>query len=137
METRLEEASGQTDKQAAFHSVLITIVDELESLEKYLAFAIKESNGLVLSRWLFSDTIQTLSSMSEDISVDQSEHLTVRYQLLLRVMGERSVAFEEQISQVCELLAFILEENQDWSGAAAILKQIPLETGTRVFGEMM
>ncbi|KAI9329552.1 PCI domain-containing protein [Obelidium mucronatum] len=53
------------------------------------------------------------------------------WRCVLERTGGRQVAFEEQIALVRFSLADILEATQDWSDAAKVLMQVPLDSGHR------
>ena len=49
----------------------------------------------------------------------------------LAVVQPRVVSYEEQVTGVREQLAGLLEEEEDWAGAAKVLSGIDLDSGAR------
>ena len=117
----------------------------VEKINEYLNFAGLDQLGLNTSRQLYQDFIDlfgSYASISEDGIVIDGENESVNtmndelrlivWRSTLEKLMSRSVAFEEQISIVSQFLALLLQKKQEWSQAANILKQIPIDSGTRI-----
>ena len=116
--------------------------NKVDKLKEYLQFACLESLGLNVSRQLFQDFIElfgsyckinddgTITVLNDDIK--ENDFKIKVWQLALEKLMTRSVAFEEQISLVSQMLALLLQNNQEWTMAANVLKGIPIDSGTRI-----
>lgn len=110
------------DRQANYRDVLSQILagpNMQKEIQTFLEHVVQESLGLLLSRLLFQDFINGFHQKAEELPVETALEI---WQFCLALLATRAVAFEEQISQVREIMADIYESSEDWSEAANILK---------------
>ncbi|KAJ3119030.1 hypothetical protein HDU96_003205 [Phlyctochytrium bullatum] len=116
----------------------------LSELSGYVRHIVEEAIGLVVSRQLLHDLVNTFSAWLDERLAASSEGMpdgdttdALRdlakslFQFSLEAVQNRAVAYEEQISIIREKLAHILEDEEDWSEAAKVLQGIPLDSGHR------
>ncbi|KAJ3372740.1 COP9 signalosome complex subunit 4 [Kappamyces sp. JEL0680] len=149
MQEQLSHITNQVppkDRASAYKSLILSMFPQqglelsLDDLGTFLAFSMNDSLGLVNSRLLFSEFISLFLAWFQERSqqygeLQQEELLELGKSVwtkVLTVLNERVVAFEEQISTVREALADIWQAQENWAEAAACLKGIPLDSGTRV-----
>ena len=127
------ESTTSTNKTAAYNDLLIKIINNSSSssditaanLVAYLNTILSDSVGIVASRSLlatFIDQLQYIKDPDARIEVG----------LKAKALLEPKVAtYEEQDSQVKEILATAYESQEDYRASARILKQITLESSQR------
>ncbi|KAL2913639.1 hypothetical protein HK105_206799 [Polyrhizophydium stewartii] len=112
----------------------------VEDVKHFVSHAVLESLGIVLSRQLLLDFAALFAEWARDktdadvvgaAADGNREAIKGVWQFALDKMSARAVAFEEQISQVREHLAAVLEEEEEWTLAAKVLQDIPLDSGHR------
>ncbi|KAI8847306.1 hypothetical protein BC829DRAFT_375577 [Chytridium lagenaria] len=100
----------------------------LNELKHYVSHIVEESIGLVVSRQLLQDLVQTFSAWIDEGLKRGCERGVL---FTLEKIHGRTVAYEEQISIIREKLAEIYEEEENWTEAARVLQGIPLDSGHR------
>ncbi|KAJ3078905.1 COP9 signalosome complex subunit 4 [Quaeritorhiza haematococci] len=103
-----------------------------QALEAFLSHAIEESVGLVVSRQLLQDFIGAFEAWAKG---KDREVVKGIWLFALEKTQSRTVAFEEQISNIRKILAEIYEEEEEWSEAAKVLQGIPLDSGHRAISD--
>ena len=153
MEASLAEISSlpATSKTSAFLALLDRTLSpsspppSLKDLSSFVTAVIQDSVGLVISRQVISAFVKRLPDIAER---DVRKHTAER---ALEAVQARQASFEEQvctalylsntrevpahasiqIAALRELLADMLEEEEDWIEAAQMLKGISLDTSNR------
>eukprot|EP00005_Dracoamoeba_jomungandri_P004335 CAMPEP_0174258864 /NCGR_PEP_ID=MMETSP0439-20130205/7782_1 /TAXON_ID=0 /ORGANISM="Stereomyxa ramosa, Strain Chinc5" /LENGTH=392 /DNA_ID=CAMNT_0015342535 /DNA_START=31 /DNA_END=1209 /DNA_ORIENTATION=+ len=87
-----------------------------------------EDTPLVISRQILSDYSKRLEDLQPDLLVKVANDT-------LEKLQTRTMAFEEQVSTIREILAGVYEEQEEWKLAAECLREIPLDTGNRIIKE--
>ncbi|ORY33542.1 PCI-domain-containing protein [Rhizoclosmatium globosum] len=130
------------DREALAASLSTSLASPTVSgLQKHVTLVLDEGLGLVLSRAALGDFVSSFTSsysslLSGDSMADEAAEKTLSdavevWRFVLERTSGRQVAFEEQISLARFSLAAILEFNEEWSEAAKVLMQIPLDSGHR------
>ncbi|KAJ3284570.1 COP9 signalosome complex subunit 4 [Rhizoclosmatium sp. JEL0117] len=130
------------DREALAASLSTSLASPTVSgLQKHVTLVLDEGLGLVLSRAALGDFVSSFTSsysslLSGDAMADEAAEKTLSeavevWRFVLERTSGRQVAFEEQISLARFSLAAILEFNEEWSEAAKVLMQIPLDSGHR------
>ncbi|KAI8904715.1 hypothetical protein EDD86DRAFT_74786 [Gorgonomyces haynaldii] len=124
---KLEEIAQQKDRPTHYKQYLIDSLKSpnVEQLKQYLEHISQEQLGLVLCRQLIQDFTAVFHEFK------QPEIAKQVWDYALQMMQGRSVAFENEISQVREYLADIHEQEESWTEAAQVLQRIPLDSGHR------
>ncbi|KAJ1342214.1 hypothetical protein BSLG_003137 [Batrachochytrium salamandrivorans] len=99
----------------------------------FVIHAVQDSLGLVLSRQLLQD----FTTLFQAWAKDKADRASVRdvWQYALERMTPRVIAFEEQISSIRENLAGIFEAEEEWTLAARVLQEIPMDSGHRAISQ--
>jgi len=87
----------------------------------------QESVVLSISRHIIQLTIEKLA-ICETIDNDVKKEI---WKIIIENLKARLVTFEEQVSIAYENLSKVLEEEEEWTEAAKVLMEIPLESGYR------
>ena len=105
-------------------SVLQGILGSEESLQTYVRFICTDTaNGISASK-------QMLQEFAVDVAA--SPHARAALQAALDTTQPKAAAYESEISQIRELLAGLLEADEEWREAAVVLQGIALDSGHRV-----
>ncbi|EGG09234.1 uncharacterized protein MELLADRAFT_34524 [Melampsora larici-populina 98AG31] len=132
MEVRLSEISklNQTSKSSAYIELLHTILTKkdhqtIHSLNIFIGSIVQDAVGLLVTKTVLNELIKHIKEESDR---------EFKRQLIETILNQtefcnRESRFEEQVTDLREALADLLEEEEDWSGAAKVLQGIPL-TGT-------
>jgi COP9 signalosome complex subunit 4 len=94
-------------------------------MDKFVGVVTSEDVPLVISRQVLSE----LAGMLPQLPSTQLKELGL---LTLERMQPRASTFEEQISLIREHLSAAFESEEQWSAAAKMLADIPLDSGIRV-----
>lgn len=94
---------------------------------------LQESQTLVVSRQMLGELGERLSSSAAAaagaaLTLDKIKNVA---EFAIEHMQPRVVSFEEQASIIRVALADVLQAEEDWRGAAAVLNGVPLDTGHR------
>eukprot|EP00842_Homolaphlyctis_polyrhiza_P003962 jgi/Hompol1/4567/HPOL_003708-RA len=105
-------------------------MNRIESqLRTFVVHAVADAVGLVGSRALLGDFISLFATHAQSLLPQERAMAVWRFALDRMLM--RAVAFEEQISLTRERIAELLEADEEWSLAAKMLQEIPLDSGHR------
>ncbi len=78
---------------------------------------------------------KTSAASSSSADTTYSSLSRTIWELALDKTSTRTVAFEEQLSTIREILAEIYQDAEEWSLAARVLQGIPLDSGHRVISD--
>ncbi|KAJ3005032.1 COP9 signalosome complex subunit 4 [Thoreauomyces humboldtii] len=140
------QSADPKDRASLYHSLLATLVSQIPSAEpslphavrEVLAQAVAESTGLVTSRQILQDFISLLAQAKSGNGMEEDRVASVvreLWEVTLAVIETRTVAFEDQISKVREMLGTLYEEAEEWEEAAKMLQGIPLDSGHRIVSD--
>jgi len=124
---------SQKDKGPAYTSLVPEILAQPEatiprSVHTLIDTVVnQDSAGLVVARQVLSELVKLLGEGAV-------KNVEIRKELIedtLASVQPRIVSYEEQANNLRFQLADILEEEEDWSGAARVLMGISLESGQR------
>lgn len=119
------------DRPRMLRSMLESIVSSktvADDCRIYLAHICSEEHGLVMCRQLIHEFTELFANWSTD--KDPALVMAV-WRDALESTSTKSVAFESEISAIREHLAAIMQDQEDWAGAAQVLQGIPLDSGHR------
>ncbi|KZT26873.1 hypothetical protein NEOLEDRAFT_1240551 [Neolentinus lepideus HHB14362 ss-1] len=136
MDHRLSQYAslGQKDKAPAYLSLLqetltrentSSVAADIHTLVDHVVN--NDSVGPVVGR-------QVLTELARGLSAGAIKESSIRRQIVedtLSAVQPRLVSYEEQVNVLRFQLADLLEEDEDWSGAARVLMGISLESGQR------
>jgi len=100
--------------------------NDIQSLFNHIT---QESVVLSISRQVIQLTIDKLT-MYEGEDIDNNDRQEI-WKIIIGCLKTRLVTFEEQVSIAYENLSKVLEEEEEWTEAARVLMEIPLESGYR------
>ena len=141
LESRLEDASKSKDKPLErLKQILLQILSSTpfvatNELKVFLKVVSQESVGIVLSRQIVTEFIVVVTEWEVKQSGLPMEARKELWTHLMDLLSIRLVAFEEQISTVREHLSSLYEAEEDWTSAAKILQEIPLDSGHRAVSD--
>jgi len=95
-------------------------------LKSFLTTALQENVSVVVSRQLVSDVANALKSL-DATTIKEVSYFT------LNNLQTRAISFEEQVVNIRQHLANVLQEEGDWRKSAEALVGIPLETGQKQY----
>ncbi|KAI0284243.1 hypothetical protein BGY98DRAFT_948646 [Russula aff. rugulosa BPL654] len=135
MDQKLAQLSvlNQKDKGATYLSLLSTIfssqgnpniASDVHALVDHL---INQDAGIIASRQVLSELIKGLTSTN----IPNTEQRKAVLEDVLSVVQLRATSYEEQVNLLKFELADILEHDEDWSGAARVLRGINFEATQR------
>lgn len=130
MESQLRSIAQQpqSSKTSAYIDLLNSKVFKptikFEYLSQFVQAIVQDSVGLLLTNNLLSELIRQINSQLQITS-------DLKRQALETILSQpdfcsRQNRFEDHVSQLRQTLASLLEDEEDWSGAARVLQAIPL-----------
>ncbi|TEB35709.1 hypothetical protein FA13DRAFT_1684361 [Coprinellus micaceus] len=140
MEAKLAEfeSLNQKDKGPAYSSLISQILAQgdgnavARDLKTLVDTVVnKESVGLVVGRQVLAELVKILS----EGAIKDSDLKKRVVEETLETVQPRIVSYEEQVNSLRFQLADLLEEEEDWSGAARVLTGISLDSGQRSFSD--
>lgn len=96
-------------------------------VQEFFSHIVQENVVLSISR----QVIQQLVDSIDKCQTVQFEIKKNLWETAAKYLKTRLVAFEEQASIVYERLSALLEEEEEWTAAAKVLMEIPLDSGYR------
>ncbi|KAH9811251.1 hypothetical protein DFH28DRAFT_1181886 [Melampsora americana] len=133
MEVRLSEINklNQTSKSSAYIDLLNSILSKndhstIPSIHQFIGSIVQDEVGLLVTKTVLSKLIQYLKESNIDSKFKRE---MIECILNQDEFCNRQSRFEEQVTDLRESLADLLEFEEDWSRAAKVLQGIPL-TGT-------
>ncbi|KAJ9646619.1 hypothetical protein H2201_000703 [Coniosporium apollinis] len=125
------EKSSNNNKASAYNDLLDKIVstslpDTLASnLQAYLESLLGESLGIVASRPLLASFVIRFRSLNNpDVQIEVGTHA-------LELLQPKVVSYEEQDTQIKEILASAYETQEDFTSSAKVLQSITLDSSQR------
>ncbi|MBW0460447.1 hypothetical protein O181_000162 [Austropuccinia psidii MF-1] len=105
---------------------------QTSTITQFVANIVQDSIGLLISKTVLSELVELINTEVPEINLKKG--------LIQAILDEpnlsgRGVRFEEQVSSLRETLASLLEDDEDWSGAARALQAIPLDGSHRMVSE--
>lgn len=132
LQTALQNAANSSDKSASYAQVLADLnqtkfadpLEQGESLITYTDSLLSSSLGIISTKPLLTNLVQSLSSTPSSVKIQVGSHIADTLQ-------NQTASFEEQNAVVREILATGYEEEEEWSKAAQALQGIQLDSTQR------
>jgi len=99
------------------------------NIQSFFNHITQESVVLSISRQVIQLVIEKLTNF-ENKDIDNVDKQEI-WKIIIENLKTRLVTFEEQASVAYENLSKLLEEEEEWTAAARVLMEIPLESGYR------
>ncbi|KAG0149968.1 hypothetical protein CROQUDRAFT_668861 [Cronartium quercuum f. sp. fusiforme G11] len=140
MDSRLLEISqlGQTAKTPAYVQLLDSLfanpnsLDTISSLSQFVGAVVQDAVGLLVTRTVLSELIERIKTNIPSTEIRRKAIETVLDQSEFR---SRESRFEAHVAELREMLAGLLEDEEDWSSAARMLQGIPMNPGHRTISD--
>lgn len=136
MEVRLSEISklNQTSKSSAYIEVLQSILTQkdsstISSINQFIGSIVQDSVGLLVTKTVLTELIKHINQIEINLEFKRELIETILNQT---DFCNRESRFEEQVTELRESLADLLEAEEDWTGAARVLQGIPLSGTNRI-----
>ncbi|KAH9077204.1 hypothetical protein EDB83DRAFT_2348786 [Lactarius deliciosus] len=141
MDQKLAQLStlNQKDKGTAYLSLLSNIFTSQGSsniahdLHVLVDHLINQDAGIIAGRQVLTELVKSLTSAT----IPDRERRKAIVEDILSIIQLRATSYEEQVNLLKFELADILESEEDWSGAARVLRGINLEASQRTDEEKL
>lgn len=132
LQTALQKAANSNDKSASYAQLLADLnqtkftdpSEQSSSLVAYTDSLLSSSLGIISTKPLLTNLIQSLSSTPSTVKIEVGSHIA-------DVLENQTASFEEQNAVVREILATGYEEEEEWTKAAQALQGIQLDSTQR------
>jgi len=125
------QTNESADNQERINKMMLDISNHANSVQlfgQFLGILTEERVSQIISRQLLTCICQTIDQMPHE----KSQPFCV---VALHALHARAISFEEQVTQIKQILARIYQAAENWSEAARTLHSIPLDSGQRNYDD--